>query len=131
MIAVAVEINTNEKRKKRQLGSLRLIQNFITVIQAQVYKMQGSITKIISYESGLIVLATWGMQFMNHMDDCSRAVYAALNIKKHLTGLQLNMDMEEDDFVEPPVHIGISTGDILQCVVGNQQRREIIGVGEA
>jgi class 3 adenylate cyclase len=75
--------------------------------------MEGSISKIVSYESGLIVLATWGMQFLCHVDDCSRAVFAAINIKKHLTKLQLDVTNHDDSFVEPPVHIGIATGDVF------------------
>jgi hypothetical protein len=53
------------------------------------------------------------MQFLCHVDDCSRAVFAAINIKKHLTKLQLDVTNHDDSFVEPPVHIGIATGDIF------------------
>ena len=78
-----------------------------------MYKMEGSFSKVFSYESGLIILATWGMHLLSHYDDCSRAVLAAINIKKHLAQLQLDMELEEDSFVEPPVHIGIATGDVF------------------
>lgn len=81
--------------------------------------MEGSVVKIISYESGLILIATWGMQFLSHADDCERAVFAAINIKKHLTKLQVDMELEDDSFVEPPVHIGIASGDVFQGVIGN------------
>ena len=40
------------------------------------------------------------------------------------------MELEDDSFVEPPVHIGIATGDVFQGVVGNFARREIVGIGE-
>lgn len=51
----------------------------------QVYRMEGSIVKVMAYEGGLIVIASWGMQFLSHNNDCSRAVFAGINIKKHLT----------------------------------------------
>jgi class 3 adenylate cyclase len=70
------------------------------------------------------------MQFMTHQDDCARAVFAAINIKKQLTKLQLDMELEDDSLVEPPVHIGIASGDVYQGVVGNFARREIVGIGE-
>jgi class 3 adenylate cyclase len=92
--------------------------------------MEGSVTKIQTYESGIIFVATWGMQFLAHQDDTARAVFAAINIKKHLTKLQLDMELEDDSFVEPPVHIGIASGDVFQGVVGNFARREIVGIGE-
>lgn len=75
--------------------------------------MEGSVNKIIAYENGIVFVATWGMQFFTHLDDCSRAVFAAINIKKHLTKLQMDMELEDDSFVEPPVHIGIASGDIF------------------
>jgi hypothetical protein len=49
--------------------------------------MYGSILKVLSYESGIIVLASWGLSMLNHLDDASRAVFAAINIKKNLTAL--------------------------------------------
>jgi len=89
------------------------------------------VTKIISYEGGLIVLATWGMQFLSHNDDCSRAVFAALNIKKHLTQYQLDCSFDSENSADPPVHIGIATGNIFQVVIGDYARREVIGIGPA
>lgn len=62
-----------------------LLQNMIKIVQTQVYRMEGSVTKVMAYEGGLIITAAWGMQFLSHEDDSSRAVFAALNIKKHLT----------------------------------------------
>jgi hypothetical protein len=30
----------------------------------------------------------------------------------------MDLDFEDDSFVEPPVHIGIASGDIFQGVIG-------------
>lgn len=50
--------------------------------------MEGSINKILAYEGGLIVLASWGSATLSHHDDAPRAIYAALNIKKELIKFQ-------------------------------------------
>ncbi len=47
--------------------------------------MEGSFNKIISYDGGFTVICTWGLSPMSHVDDASRAVLAALNIKRKLT----------------------------------------------
>ena len=67
---------------------------------------------------------------MNHTDDCSRAVFAAINIKKNLTALQLSIEQEDAEVTDPPVYVGIATGDIFSSVIGSQQRKEIVGIGE-
>ena len=40
------------------------------------------------------------------------------------------MEIDDDSFAEPPIHIGIASGDVFQGVVGNYARREIVGVGD-
>ena len=44
--------------------------------------MEGAVTKVSTYEDGLIVIASWGGAFLSHYDDPSRAIFAALNIKR-------------------------------------------------
>lgn len=39
--------------------------------------------------------------------------------------------VEDDTFVEPPIHIGIATGDIFNGIVGRNQRKEIVSIGPA
>ena len=39
--------------------------------------------------------------------------------------------VEDETFVEPPVHIGIATGDIFQGVVGRFERKELVLIGPA
>jgi hypothetical protein len=43
--------------------------------------MEGSVLKILAYESFIVVIAAWGMSYLSHMDDCARAVFAANNIR--------------------------------------------------
>jgi len=79
---MAIELQQDSFTVDGQQEKLILLQAVVEIIQTQCYRMEGSVTKVMSYEGGLIVTATWGMQFLSHTDDCSRAVYAALNIKK-------------------------------------------------
>jgi len=39
--------------------------------------------------------------------------------------------VEDDTFVEPPVHIGIATGDIFQGMIGRFDWKEVVSIGSA
>lgn len=43
---------------------------------------------------------------------------------------QQDNEIENDSFVEPPIHVGIATGNIFSGFVGNHIRREIAYMGE-
>jgi len=60
--------------------SLAIIQKVILIVQQQIYRMEGSLTKVVSFESGLTVVACWGVSPYSHDDDAARAVFSALNI---------------------------------------------------
>ena len=60
--------------------SLAIIQKIILIVQQQIYRMEGSLTKVVSFESGLTVVACWGVSPYSHDDDAARAVFSALNI---------------------------------------------------
>ena len=78
ILAVAIELQTNLlDQQNTDSGNAAVVQSIIQLVQAQIYKMEGAVTKVTSYENGLIFIATWGMQFLSHLDDCSRAVFAA------------------------------------------------------
>lgn len=47
--------------------------------------MEGSLNKIISYEGGISIICIWGLCPMSHLDDSSRAVLAAMNIKQAIS----------------------------------------------
>ena len=64
--------------------------------------MEGAVTKVMAYEGGLVVAASWGSAFLSHYDDPPRAVFAALNIKRHLRRFHQEQSQEDDSFVEPP-----------------------------
>ena len=108
--------------------SLVMIQKIVTILQQQVYRMEGSLNKIIAYENGFTVVACWGVSPYSHEDDASRAVFAAFNIQKKMNGLAKAIGQVDFDL---PIHIGISTGSAFMGIVGNEGgRKEIVILGE-
>lgn len=97
----------------------------------QVYRMEGAVNRILTYVGGLIVLASWGSGNLQHNDEAPRAIYAAMNIKSELIKFQQDFMVEDDSFVEPPIHIGIATGDTYQGVIGRFNRKEVVSIGSA
>lgn len=67
--------------------SLAVIQRIVTIVQQQIYRMEGSLNKVVSYNNGLTVIACWGVSPYSHDDDAARAVYATLNIQRKLARL--------------------------------------------
>jgi len=78
--------------------------------------MEGTFTKIISYEGGITVVGTWGNNPFSHEDDAARAVFAAISIKKAIKKFAFHS--VDHDF-NAPVHIGICTGNVFTGIVGN------------
>ena len=56
--------------------SLILIQRLVTIIQQQIYRMEGSLNKIVAYNEGFTVVACWGVSPYSHEDDAARVVIA-------------------------------------------------------
>ena len=91
--------------------------------------MEGSLQKIISYDGGISVAACWGVSPYSHEDDAARAVYASFNIKRKI---QLMASSISDVEFELPIHIGITTGNVLMGIIGNDGgRKEIVILGES
>lgn len=91
--------------------------------------MEGSLTKIIAYNEGFTVVASWGVSPYSHEDDAARAVIAAQNIKKKTERLARAIG---DGTAQIPIHIGISTGSVFMGIIGNDGgRKEVIILGQA
>ena len=108
----------------------QVLQAVIEIVQTQVYRLEGSITKLLGYEGGLIVVATWGVQMLSHTDDPQRAIFAAHSIKKQLASFQNTLVSDDESFEEPPFHAGIASGLVLQGIIGKGQRHEILLIGQ-
>ena len=48
-----------------------------------------------------------------------------------LLNMLFQSNLIEESYSEPPVHIGVATGDIYQGVVGSYTRKEVVSIGEA
>lgn len=124
-MAVNIEIAYDLSNKV----SMIVIQKLITIIQQQIYRMEGSLNKIIAYNEGFTVVACWGVSPYSHEDDAARAVIAAQNIKKKIERLAKAMG---DGSAHIPLHIGISTGSVFMGIIGNDGgRKEVIILGQA
>ena len=73
-------VNIEMNYDLEDFNSLILIQKILTIIQQQVYRMEGSLNKVVAYENGFTVIACWGLSPYSHDDDAARAVFAAQNI---------------------------------------------------
>lgn len=77
--------------------SLYVLQTTIEIIQKQIYRMRGSLTKIFydggghvsdqvqnqsGFDGGLQIVAEWGNHALNNNDNPTRACIAAMNIQK-------------------------------------------------
>ena len=60
------------------------IQKIVTTIQKTVYKMEGSLNKLVMDDKGSTLICIWGLPPMAHEDDATRAVLAAQMIRKEL-----------------------------------------------
>ncbi len=63
-----------------QTQTYLIIQKIVEIIQKQVYKLEGSFNKIVSYDGGFTMVCTWGVSPYTHEDDSTRAVLSALAI---------------------------------------------------
>lgn len=113
----------------KQAENYHLLQRVVEIIQQQIYRMEGSFNNVISYEGGISVISSWGMSPLSHEDDAARAVLAAMNLKKHIYKFSQTYMKSDND---PPLHIGICTGNVLVGIVGNDgsSSKEIVALGE-
>ncbi|CDW76061.1 ph domain containing protein [Stylonychia lemnae] len=111
-----------------QRESFTIIQKIVEIVQQQIYKLEGSFNKIISYDGGFTMLCTWGISPISHEDDATRAVYTAQNVQREIKEFASKAGLV--DF-SPPIHIGICTGNVFMGIVGNEgSRKEIVILGE-
>lgn len=72
--------------------SLFVLQTVIEIIQKQIYKMGGSLSKVYydgdqnfskdKLDGGLRIIGEWGLHSVNYNDNATRACIAALNIQR-------------------------------------------------
>jgi class 3 adenylate cyclase/tetratricopeptide (TPR) repeat protein len=102
-----------------QTTKLESSQNIARLIQRSIYRYEGSINKINVDDKGITIVAALGLPPFSHEDDPSRAVQAALMIRKELSQQKVRS------------YIGVTTGRIFCGSVGNEARREYTIIGNA
>ncbi|CAI2376171.1 unnamed protein product [Moneuplotes crassus] len=94
------------------------IQKIVTTIQKVVYRMEGSLNKLVMDDKGSTLICVWGLPPMAHEDDATRAVLAAQMIRSKLRSPDINCWC----------CIGISTGVVFSGVVGTSGSRKEFSV---
>lgn len=94
------------------------IQKIVTTIQKVVYRMEGSLNKLVMDDKGSTLICVWGLPPMAHEDDATRAVLAAQMIRSKLQHPDINCWC----------CIGISTGTVFSGVVGTSGSRKEFSV---
>ena len=88
------------------------IQRVVTTVQQEVYRLTGSLNKLLMDDKGSILLCFWGASPYANTDDPSRAITTAFNLRKSLAKIE-----------DTQCSIGICTGDIYLGVVGSKGKR--------
>jgi len=61
-----------------------LIQEIMVAVQQQVYRLQGSINKLVMDDKGSTMICIWGLPPLSNSDDASRALFTGFNMIKAL-----------------------------------------------
>lgn len=97
------------------------IQRIITCIQQEVYRLEGSLNKLVMDDKGSTLICIWGVSPLAHVDDPERAIFCACNIRREL------YKIEKTTF-----NAGIATGDVFSGVVGTSgSRKEYSCLGDS
>jgi class 3 adenylate cyclase len=88
------------------------IQQIVTLIQKLVYRMEGSLNKLVMDDKGSTLICIWGLPPFAHEDDATRATVCAINMRREL------------DNIDCWCNIGIATGIPFAGVVGTSGSRK-------
>jgi len=92
------------------------IQEIVTTVQQQVYRMEGSLNKLVMDDKGSTLICIWGLSPFSHDDDAVRAVLTGMNMKNALEKMGVWCN------------VGISTGIVFSGVVGTSGSRKEFSV---
>ncbi len=100
-------------------GAAERARRIIEVVQAGLYRHEGSLNKLSVDEKGTTIVAAMGLPPLSHRDDPARAIRAGLAIRKALAEIGVECA------------IGIATGRVYCGEIGNARRREYTIIGRA
>lgn len=110
--SLGVELSSAETKA----GMLK-IQKIVTTVQEQVYRMKGSVNKLVMDDKGSTLICLWGLSPMANDDDAARAILTAFNLRKELNLIENTW-----------CNIGISSGELFSGVVGTSGSRKEFSV---
>lgn len=99
-------------------AALRKLREAVRAGQERVRALGGSLNQVMMDDTGLVLLAAWGVPDHTHEDDARRAVQAAVELRDTIAALGL------------PVRSGVATGRVFCGACGNARRSRYAIVGE-
>jgi adenylate cyclase 10 len=86
-------------------------------VQQQVYRLEGSLNKLVMDDKGSTLICIWGLSPYAHTDDAQRAILTALNMRRELKKIDNTW-----------CNVGIATGNVFSGVVGTSGSRKEFSV---
>lgn len=111
-VSLGVELSSAETEK-----GMNHIQRIVTEVQKQVYRMQGSLNKLLMDDKGSTLICLWGLLPFAHDDDAARALLAGFNMIKALKAIDNTY-----------CNIGVASGEVFSGVVGTSGSRKEFSV---
>lgn len=93
------------------------IQKIVVAVQQQIYRLEGSLNKLVMDDKGSTMIVIFGLPPYAHDDDASRAIYAGFNMIKALSKIE-----------ETYCNIGIASGECFCGIVGGSGSRKEFSV---
>lgn len=79
-VSLGVDLSSAETQE-----GMERIHRIMIEIQKQIYRLQGSLNKLVMDDKGSTLICLWGLMPFAHDDDAARALLTGFNIIKTLT----------------------------------------------
>jgi class 3 adenylate cyclase len=93
------------------------LQPFFVMAQKILFESGGYLRQFLVDDKGCVFIAMWGMPSFTYTNNCSRALYCAV---------QISIEAKK---LEHETSIGITTGNVFCGSVGALERRDYAGIG--
>ena len=100
-------------------GGRRRVREAMRGAQERIFALDGSLNQVMADDTGLVLLAAWGVPDHTHEDDARRAVQAANEIRAVLAASGLD------------ARVGVASGRVFCGAVGSEARCRYALVGAA
>lgn len=93
------------------------IQTIMVAVQKQIYRLKGSLNKLVMDDKGSTLIVIFGLPPLAHDDDAARAIFTGFNMIKELSKI-------DDTYC----NIGITSGECFCGIVGGSGSRKEFSV---